>query len=74
MFATQTNRPASFLAWIATAIASRKPAPKGPMPKWLHDKQLGEQLYRDTGLSPEDLLGRPSHAKKLPFFMQNTYR
>jgi hypothetical protein len=31
---------------------------------------LSPEMLRDTGLSPEDLTGAPSHDPALPFFMQ----
>ena len=31
---------------------------------------LSAEMLRDTGLSPEDLTGAPSHDPALPFFMQ----
>jgi uncharacterized protein YjiS (DUF1127 family) len=31
---------------------------------------LSPETLRDTGLSPEDLTGAPSHDPALPFFMQ----
>lgn len=48
----------------------RKEDKKGPLPSWNNDIQLGRQLMKDTGLSPEDLSCSPSWDQKLPFFMQ----
>ena len=51
---------------------AKKTAPEGPLPRWINDPQLAEQLLKDTGLSVEDLGGRPSYEETKPFFMQQT--
>lgn len=40
----------------------------------LDDRQLAEQLMKDTGRAPEDLVGRPAYDETLPFFMQRNFK
>ncbi len=70
MFAAIFTRPAFSFMQVFRVRKAKKPHPKGPLPSWINDPQLSEQLLKDTGLTIEDLGGRPTYDKKLPFFMQ----
>lgn len=73
--ATRNGRLAAFrsvalLKRVANLQKIQGARPKGPLPRWLDDPQLTEQLLKDTGLTIEDLLDRPLYDEDLPFFMQ----
>lgn len=53
--------------------ATKKIPPRAPMPGWINDPQLSEQLLKDTGLAPDDLSGRCTYDETKPFFMQRNY-
>ena len=73
MFAINLSRPFVSFTHIFGVRRREKTAPRGPLPTWINDRELSEQLLKDTGLSAEDLTGRPSYDAKKPFFMQQHY-
>lgn len=70
MTATRLFRPASFLSRLLHPLRPDRALPEGGPPKWIGDRHLAGQLLKDTGLSLEDLEGRPTYDESLPFFMQ----
>ena len=72
MFAASLSRPIASLAQIFARPSTKPTQPQGPMPSWLSDQKMSEQLLKDTGLTPEDLGVRPSYDANKPFFMQQT--
>lgn len=70
---TQTMTRSILTALRLTRPARPRKTPEGPAPKWLDDPDMARQLLKDTGLSREDLTGRPSHDPDLPFFMQRDF-
>ena len=73
MFAATLNRFAISLSSISRACAAKTFPQKGPLPTWINDPQLSEQLLKDTGLAPDDLGIARSYDDKKPFFMQQNY-
>ena len=73
MFATTLNRFAISLPTFLRGRAARKSPQEGPLPTWINDPQLSEQLLKDTGLTPDDLGLDRSYDSKKPFFMQQNY-
>ena len=73
MFTSALNRLAISLPNVLRLQATRKSRRRGPMPTWIDDPQLSEQLLRDTGLAPEDLGGSKTYDEKQPFFLQKNY-
>lgn len=73
MFAINLTRPLASLVQIFGVRRQEKAAPRGPLPTWINDRELSEQLLKDTGLSVEDLAGCPSYDAKKPFFMQQNW-
>lgn len=70
MFAATLNRLAISLPEILRFLATKETSRRGPLPTWINDPQLSEQLLKDTGLTLQDLGGHPVHDDKKPFFMQ----
>lgn len=73
MFAAALNRFTMSLSLFTYRRVSRNAPKRAALPTWIDDPQLSEQLLNDTGLSPEDLGGRPVYDEKKPFFMQQNY-
>lgn len=73
MFVTTLNRLAISLPNIFPIRAAERTPQTGPLPSWIGDPQLSEQLLKDTGLAPEDLGGDRAYDDKKPFFMQRNY-
>ena len=73
MFVTTLNRLAISLPNIFPIRAAKSTPQTGPLPSWIGDPQLSEQLLKDTGLAPEDLGADRAYDDKKPFFMQRNY-
>ncbi|OSQ43027.1 hypothetical protein [Marivita geojedonensis] len=73
MFATTLSRSIFSIAKLVGIRSATKATPRGPLPSWINDRQLSEQLLKDTGLSPEDLGGSPTYDDRKPFFMQSNF-
>ena len=73
MFAASFTRPTTLFAAIFGVHRTKTAQPRGPMPSWIDDPRLSEQLLRDTGLAREDLGGRPAYDDAKPFFMQRNF-
>lgn len=73
MFAATLTRLAISLPEILRVRATKDRQRRGPMPTWLNDPQLSEQLLKDTGLAPEDLVGHKTYDESKPFFLQQNY-
>lgn len=73
MFAATLNRLATSLPTVLRAHTTRTIPKEGPLPTWINDPQLSEQLLKDTGLAPEDLGLERSYDSTKPFFMQQNY-
>ena len=73
MFTTTLNRFAIALPEILRLGATKKSERRGPLPNWIKDPQLSEQLLRDTGLTAEDLGVHKAYDEKKPFFLQQNY-
>ena len=72
MFAATLNRLAISLPSLLRFRTVEKSLRQGPMPTWINDPQLSEQLLKDTGLAPDDLgMDRACETKK-PSFMQHS--
>ncbi|WP_020041278.1 hypothetical protein [Salipiger mucosus] len=56
MITATWTRPAIFRIFHLIGLRGRTTPPRcGPMPHWINDPQMSEQLLNDTGLSAEDL-------------------
>lgn len=73
MFAATLNRLTISIPDILGVGTTKKARPRGPLPTWINDRQLAEQLLKDTGLTPDDLGGGPAYDGEKPFFMQQNY-
>ena len=73
MFAATLSRSFASFTQILGVRSVAKTSPQGPLPSWINDRQMAEQLLKDTGLTPEDLCGSPSYDDQKPFFMQQNY-
>lgn len=73
MFAATLTRLAISLPEFFRVRTTKNCQRRGPMPTWLNDPQLSEQLLKDTGLVPEDLVGHTTYDDSKPFFLQQNY-
>ncbi|MDU8914075.1 hypothetical protein [Aestuariicoccus sp. MJ-SS9] len=73
MFTATLSRPIASIAKLFVTRSATNAPSRGPLPSWINDRQLSEQLLKDTGLSPEDLSGSPSYDDRKPFFMQSNF-
>ena len=73
MFASTLNRFTISSPSIIRARSTKQPVHQGPLPSWINDPQLSEQLLKDTGLAPDDLSLDRSYDSKKPLFMQQNY-
>ena len=73
MFEATLTRIAVSLPEALRVRATRKSRRHGPLPTWIGDPQLSEQLLKDTGLTPNDLRGCSSHDERTAFLAQQNY-
>lgn len=73
MFTATLNRLAISLPKVFRFRATKRSERRGPLPTWIKDRQLSEQLLRDTGLTPEDLGVHKAYDAKKAFFLQQDY-
>ena len=73
MFEATLNRLEITISEILRFRAAKKAPNRGPMPSWINDPNLAEQLLKDTGLTPDDLCGSSAYDETQPFFMQQNY-
>lgn len=73
MFEATLTRPIMSLARFIGLRKGKKAPHRGPLPTWINDAQLSEQLLKDTGLSAEDLGGHTSCDETKPSFMQQHF-
>ena len=73
MFEATLTRLVISLPEALQTLTKKDPRRHGPLPTWIEDPQLSKKLLKDTGLTPEDLIGSASYDEKKPFFMQQNY-